>query len=98
MKYVRRCTPTDVVVMFQPTWTTYPTWERYVVMAEHIAGLTVRDKRFIFNIIKEQQECAAPIDMLLPQFGFTIGEFAVWYMLNEHGSKRGTKHTRTKKR
>ena len=74
--------------MYNPAdWTTYSTWERYVVTSNRIANLTIRDRRFIFNTIKESTQDPL-IDFFIPEYGFTIGEFAVWYMLNEYTGRK----------
>ena len=67
--------------------TTYSSWERCIVMSERISNLTIRERRAIFNIIKDTDPQHVA-NALLPTFGFTIGEFAVWYVINECNGKR----------
>lgn len=74
--------------MYEYQLITYPTWERYVVLAARIANLSIRERRLIFNTIKAHT-CESVSDLLFPSFGFTVGEFAVWYMLNEYAGRRG---------
>lgn len=59
---------------------TYPTWEKYTVLSHVISKLTIRDRRQIFLLARsvENSFCS---DLFFPQFGFTLSEFAVWYIL-----------------
>ena len=57
---------------------TYPTWERYTVLAHHISCLTVRDRRRIFQIMRSHEDW---YNVFLPEYGLTISEFATWYTL-----------------
>lgn len=65
---------------------TYPTWEKYTVLAKVISSLSIRDRRQIFQICR-QNSAAFCCDLFLPQFGFTVGEFAVWHTLGENRRK-----------
>jgi hypothetical protein len=65
---------------------TYPTWERYTVLAHSITNLSVKDRRRVFQLTR--QFCMSP-DLFFPEFGFTLGEFAVWYTLSD--SRRKTR-------
>lgn len=66
---------------------TYPTWERYTVLSSCIANLTIRQRRRIFQLVRSMTIELS--NVLLPEFGFTISEFAVWYILGEQ--RRRTK-------
>ena len=68
------------------TLLTYPTWERYTVLAHAIAGLTVRDRRAIFQLVRRVETPTS--DLFFPAYGFTFGEFAVWSMLGDGRKKR----------
>lgn len=60
---------------------TYPTWERYVVLAHIVSELSVRDRRHLFQLVRKQADPSP--DLFFPQFGFTLSEFAVWHVLGE---------------
>lgn len=55
---------------------TYPTWERYTVLAHVVSQLTVRDRRLIFQLVRKEGERATG-DLFFPRYGFTLSEFAV---------------------
>jgi hypothetical protein len=61
---------------------TYPTWERYNVLARAIGQLPVRERRVVFA--HARAEGASP-DLLFPAHGFTLGEFAVWHVIGRGG-------------
>ena len=60
---------------------TYPTWERYTVLAHSITSLNIRDRRRIFQIARSLDSDWS--NVLLPEYGFTLSEFAVWYTLGD---------------
>lgn len=62
---------------------TYPTWERYTVLSNCILQLTIRDRRRIFHLARQIEENQEFTDVFFPHFGFTLSEFAVWYMLGD---------------
>lgn len=57
---------------------TYPIWERYVILSNVISNLTIKDRRFLFQIIRKQ---SVHPDMFFPHYGFTLSEFSVWHIL-----------------
>ena len=59
---------------------TYPTWERYTVLAHYVACLNVRDRRRIFQIMRAHEDSS---NIFLPEYGITISEFATWYTLGD---------------
>lgn len=61
---------------------TYPTWERYTILAHTIANLSVRERRLVFQVARSYQT-APPPDLFFPHQGFTLSEFAVWNTLKE---------------
>ena len=56
---------------------TYPTWEKYTVLAHAITNLSIKDRRHIFQLARNSDRVSP--DLLFPTFGFTLSEFAVWY-------------------
>ena len=60
---------------------TYPTWERYTILAHVIMNLSIRDRRQIFQLTRGAS--AATPDLFFPEYGFTLAEFAVWYTLGD---------------
>ena len=71
---------------------TFPTWEKYMVLSATIEMLKVKEKRFIFNCLRN---CECDKDSFFPSFGFTTAEFAVWQILSDgrkHRSKRKSKN------
>lgn len=69
---------------------TYPTWERYTVLSHVITNLTIRQRRQIFLLSRTSAQSFSP-DIFFPQFGFTLSEFAVWYILGDKGRKKSKK-------
>ena len=65
---------------------TYPTWERYVVLSHVISNLSIRDRRSIFLLARSEPK-ASP-NLFFPHFGFTLSEFALFYMLSEARRRR----------
>ena len=59
---------------------TYPIWEHYTVLSTSIHRLSIRDRRYIFQIMRR-----TPVtpDLLFPRYGFTMSEFATWHILND---------------
>lgn len=57
----------------------YPSWKRYSVLAHVIANMRVRDKRQIFINMREM--VGVDHNTLLPSYGITCGEFAVFHIL-----------------
>lgn len=65
-----------------------PTWERYTVVAQVIPKVSVRDRRMIFQLLRRGQ---LDPNILFPQIGITLGEFATWHILSDHKKKIGCK-------
>lgn len=61
--------------------TTYPTWQRYTVLAHCIASLTVRERRRVFQLARKSGGDWSAV--FFPKYGFTLSEFAVWYTLGD---------------
>lgn len=66
---------------------TYPTWERYTVLAHFIFTLNVRDRRNIFHLCRSMPSGK---DLFFPKYGLTFSEFAVWYTLGDTKRKTTT--------
>lgn len=60
---------------------TYPTWERYTVLAHCISQLNIRDRRRIFQIARSVDHDWS--NVFFPEYGFTLSEFSVWYTLGD---------------
>lgn len=65
---------------------TYPTWERYSVLSKVISTLSIRDRRQIFLLARSHVNPCP--DLFFPRYGFTLSEFAVWYLLADTRRKR----------
>lgn len=70
---------------------TYPTWERYTILAHVISSLTIRDRRQIFQLARSTNTSFIP-DLFFPNYGFTLAEFAVWYTLGDNRRKMRKKN------
>ena len=55
-------------------------WERYVVLSHVICCLAVRDRRRLFQLGKGIKGTPDE-NTFFPEYGFTMGEFSVWYVL-----------------
>ena len=64
---------------------TYPTWERYAVLAHVVSELSMRDRRALYQIVRNSGSVNA--DLFFPQYGFTLSEFAVWNVLDGRRKK-----------
>jgi hypothetical protein len=71
---------------------TYPTWERYTVLAHVISSLTIRDRRQIFQLARSTNTYFFA-DLFFPNYGFTLAEFAVWYTLGDNRRNMRKKKT-----
>jgi hypothetical protein len=63
----------------------YPSWKRYVSLAQSVKKLRVREKRQIFMYMRMRE--GVDHNSLLPRFGFSCGEFAVFHIV---GAKQST--------
>lgn len=69
---------------------TWPTWERYTVLAHVVGSLSVRDRRNLFQLIRSEDR--PDPDLFFPQYGFSLSEFAVWHILNDRRRKNASPH------
>ena len=58
---------------------TWPTYQKYLVLAESIGDIQIRDKRTIFQLLRSNTDSNA----FMPAYGFTSGAFCTWQILNE---------------
>ena len=72
---------------------TYPTWERYTVLAHAVSHLGVRERRGIFVLARAAASGPSP-DLLYPALGMTLSEFAVWHTIGDATRRRGGGHGR----
>ena len=59
----------------------YPTWKKYMVISQVINNLRVRDKRLLFQRMRNEEGITH--NTLFPEYGFTAGEFATWHVLSD---------------
>ena len=64
----------------------YMTWKKYVCMQLYVERMRVKDKRQIFQILRNYPQCSH--DTFLPDFGLTAGEFCIWQVLSENMRKK----------
>lgn len=73
--------------------TTRATWERYIVLSHVIVRLPIRDRRTLFTLARalaaDHPDRAG--DVFFPQYGFSLGEFAMWHVLGERKASGGKK-------
>jgi hypothetical protein len=67
---------------------TYPTWERYTVLAHAVAQLDVRERRGVFVLARAAPAGPSP-DLLYPALGMTLSEFAAWHTIGDGTRRRG---------
>lgn len=63
-----------------------PIWQKYVILALHCEKLSIANKRHIFATLRAQTICDCD-DMhtwYLPNYGITLGEFALFHTIGEH--------------
>lgn len=63
--------------------TTYGQWLKYVVLARAVAALEVRDKRALYQLLRQHEAPDDGHDLFFPRHGFTAGAFCTWTILNE---------------
>ena len=66
----------------------HPTFRKFSVLARVVAGLSVKDKRLIYQLMRKEDDTVDQ-NTLLPHFGITFGEFSVWQVLGEQNRKHG---------
>ena len=62
----------------------YPIWKRNVVLEQTVAALRVKEKRVLFQYMREQ---GVTCHTFFPQFGMTAGEFASWHIIADSGRR-----------
>jgi hypothetical protein len=55
------------------------TWSKYIVISYHVARLGMKDKRFLFSVLRNSTDVDE--NVFIPQLGITTGEFAVFHTL-----------------
>lgn len=65
---------------------TFPTWKKYVIMESVMRDLGIRVKRRFFALIRNTPDVSC--DHYHTTVGVTIGEFSVWYYLNNTGKSK----------
>lgn len=76
---------------------TYPTWVRYTILSNFVTSLSIRDRRYIFQLLRQTPDVHE--NLFFPGYGITLSEFAVWYTLDDHrrkGRKRKSPKDRKK--
>ena len=58
---------------------THPIWRKMKTIALTVDGLKIREKRVIFNVIRNSPD--ASHDTFFPAFGITAGCFCTWQIL-----------------
>ena len=71
----------------------YPTWKRNIVMERVVSQLRVKDKRLIFNLMRQP---GVDENTFFPQYGMTAGEFAVWHILADTSRRTRREQDRQK--
>lgn len=64
----------------------HATKEKYLGLFSSVLGMSVKDKRSLFCILRQQKERASP-DLFLPSYGLHCGEFACFQILSEYARK-----------
>lgn len=62
------------------------TWKKYVVLANVVDKMRVRDKRHLFHLMRTLP--GVTHDTLFTKYGMTAGEFATWQVLSDNTRKR----------
>ena len=61
------------------------TAEKYTFMKQEVAGFSMKTKRHIFKVMRENADIVTT-DAVLPSCGLTAGEFAMMYELESYKS------------
>ena len=62
----------------------YPVWKKYQCVYASVSRMTVRDKRRVFALMREEHvDC----DTFLTEHGVTMGEFSMMHLLADHARK-----------
>jgi len=69
----------------------YPVWKRNVVVERTVSQLRVKDKRLLFNLMRQP---GVDENTFFPKYGITAGEFAVWHILADTARRAKREHER----
>ena len=64
--------------------------EKSMAINEHVRRLQVRDKRHIFQLMRQKENLSA--SHFLPGYGLSVGEFSVGHLLSEN-TTRARRHS-----
>ena len=73
----------------------YPTWKKYNVLCNSITNLNVREKRNVFNIVRNDPNNTH--HTFFPEFGFTTGAFCTWQILSMSQNRNHKNKNKTRK-
>ena len=71
----------------------YPIWKRNIVIECQTQHLRVRDKRVLFQYMRETE---VDEKYFFPNYGITAGEFAVWHIIADSGKRNERNFKRSK--
>lgn len=77
--------------MHETEFITYPTWKKYIVIANYVQSFRIKDKRMLFNHMRQYPNLSS--DTFLPTYGITAGDFAIWQILCNSRNFRRSKKT-----
>lgn len=66
------------------SYITYPTWQKYMIISQTIRTLQVKDKRGIFQTLRNEQDH----DTFFPHHGITAGTFCIWQVIGDNKRPR----------
>lgn len=64
----------------------YPTWKKYICLNATVERLSVREKRRIFAIVRNQYTPSSEHTLLL-MHGITLGDFCAMHILCEYAKR-----------
>ena len=67
----------------------FVSWKKYIVLETHINTLRVKDKRYIFQLMRSFDGMSH--DTFFPEYGITAGEFSMFQVIVESVRKRDGK-------
>ena len=77
--------PFSSPIEYEPPTIMFATYAKYAAMSTYVRNLSVRDKRAAFQVMRNFS--GVTHNSLLPAWGITCGEFAVWQILTETKEK-----------
>lgn len=72
------------------SYLSFATHQKYVALARTVELLQVKEKRFLFSLMRTCPQSSH--ELFFPQYGFTAGAFCTWHILSDSKRPRRRKN------